>query len=90
MSYTFHDLATDVAKELDISIAAAERAIKATSDVIVKQANMGEAVKIPQFGVFKVAHRAAKTARNPQTGEPVNVPAKSILTFKAAKSLRDL
>ena len=50
---------------------------------------VGEPVKIPGFGQFKVRDRAARMARNPATGEQVKVPAKRVFKFLAAKALKD-
>ena len=49
----------------------------------------GEKVSIPGFGTFEVADRAARKARNPQTGEEIDVPASKAPKFKAAKALKD-
>lgn len=48
-----------------------------------------EKVSIPGFGTFEVADRAARKARNPQTGEEIDVPASKAPKFKAAKALKD-
>ena len=45
----------------------------------------GQKLIIRGFGTFEVKHKAARTARNVQTGMPVEVPARDVLTFKAAK-----
>lgn len=50
---------------------------------------VGEAVKIPGFGQFKVRDRAARMARNPATGEQVKVPAKRVFKFLPAKALKE-
>ncbi len=49
----------------------------------------GENVELYGFGKFKLSERKAYTARNPQTGAPVEVPAKKVVTFKPAKRLKD-
>jgi len=46
----------------------------------------GDSLVIKGFGTFKRKHVAAKTARNPQTGGTVNVPARSVLRFTASKA----
>jgi DNA-binding protein HU-beta len=46
-------------------------------------------VQLTPFGQFKIRDRAARVARNPQTGEPVNVPAKRVLKFIAGRSLKE-
>ena len=45
---------------------------------------------LPGLGVLRVRTRAARVARNPRTGEPVNVPRKKVVRFRAYKDLRDL
>ncbi len=55
----------------------------------VKQALAhGQNIEIRGFGTFKVRHRKARLARNPRTGEPVTVPARSAPVFKPSKHLR--
>jgi len=49
----------------------------------------GEEVSVAGFGIFAVKDRAARVARNPKTGEPVNVPAKRVPKFKPAKALKE-
>ena len=49
----------------------------------------GEAVKLTGFGSFEVKRRAARTGRNPQTKETVEIPAQTIPVFKAGKGLKD-
>lgn len=47
----------------------------------------GDKVQIAGFGTFSVKERQARTGRNPQTGETINIPAKKVAKFKAAKDL---
>ena len=49
----------------------------------------GEGIEIRGFGTFKVRHRKARTARNPKTGEPVEVPARAAPVFQPSVFLRD-
>ncbi len=49
----------------------------------------GEEVRITDFGTFKQAERAARTGRNPKTGEKIEIPAKKTITFKVAKVLKE-
>ncbi len=50
----------------------------------------GENIEIRGFGCFKVLHRAARKARNPRTGEPVDVPHRTVAVFKPSKELKRL
>ena len=58
-------------------------------DTIKNTLASGEKVAIAGFGSFEVAERAARTARNPRTGEEIAVPASKAPKFKAGKALKD-
>ena len=58
------------------------------SHIIKSLANGGE-VRLNGFGSFKVSHRAARTARNPQTGAPIKVAARKVARFSPAKVMKD-
>lgn len=49
----------------------------------------GKGVSIPDIGKFEIKQKEARTARNPRTGETVEVPAKNALKFKASKVLKE-
>jgi integration host factor beta subunit len=49
----------------------------------------GETVEIRGFGTFRIKQRAARRARNPRTGDPVDIPAKYVPTFKPSRELKD-
>lgn len=73
------DLAkNDVARALDALLGTMTDALKA-----------GEKVTLTGFGSFEVRQRAARTGRNPQTGESMAVPASKAPAFKAGKALKD-
>jgi nucleoid DNA-binding protein len=59
--------------------------VKEAADLIARECEAGERVILRGFGTFKQVTRAARTARNPATGESVDVPAKDVLHFKASK-----
>ena len=69
--------------------AGAEKVVDVLIDSIISTLNKGEDVSIAGLGIFTVKERAARTARNPRTGETVQVPAMSVPKFKAAKALKD-
>ena len=58
-------------------------------DKITEVLKSGDKVALTPFGQFRIRDRAARVARNPQTGEPVNVPAKRVLKFTAGRTLKD-
>lgn len=71
------------------SKAQAERAVDGVIDAIVKALKDGGEVSIAGLGIFATKQRAARTARNPKTGDPVQVPAMRVPKFRAAKALKD-
>lgn len=83
------DLIDAMAASSDLSKAAAGRALDAMTDAITKALQDGDQVALVGFGTFSVKDRAARTGRNPQTGEPIQIAAAKIPGFKAGKSLKD-
>lgn len=83
------ELVEAIAGSADISKAAAGRALDAITDSIASALKEGDQVALVGFGTFLVKDRAARTGRNPQTGEPINIPAAKIPSFKAGKALKD-
>jgi DNA-binding protein HU-beta len=69
--------------------AQAEKAVDIMLDAIVSSLKKGEEVSIAGLGIFSTKTRAARTARNPRTGESVQVPAMRVPKFRAAKALKD-
>ena len=67
----------------------AEQVVDTVFDSIVKSLKKGDEVSIAGLGIFSVKARAARQARNPRTGEAVNVPAMNVPKFRAAKALKD-
>ena len=67
----------------------AERAVETVISCIVEQLKDGNEVSIAGLGIFSAKMRNARTARNPRTGEPIEVPAMRVPKFRAAKALKD-
>lgn len=67
----------------------AERAVESVFDTIAGSLVKGDDVSVAGFGIFSAKMRAARTARNPRTGEPIDVPAMRVPKFKAGKALKD-
>jgi DNA-binding protein HU-beta len=83
------DIAEKVQGVLGGTKADAERAMECVIDTIVKALKSGDEVSVAGLGIFKTKMRAARTARNPRTGETVNVPAMRVPKFQAAKALKE-
>jgi len=83
------ELIDHVAASADLSKAAAGAAVEAVISGVSGALSNGDSVSLVGFGTFSVSDRAARTARNPRTGEPINVPASKAPKFKAGKALKD-
>lgn len=83
------DLVNHVAESAGLSKAAAANAVEAVLGGVSSTLASGNSVSLVGFGTFSVADRAARTARNPRTGETINVPASKAPKFKAGKALKD-
>ena len=66
-----------------------EAALDAFVAVIGDALKSGDKVQLVGFGAFEVKERAARTARNPKTNEPVAIPASRLPTFKPGKALKE-
>jgi len=71
------------------SKADADRAVSGVFDKITETLKGGGEVSIAGFGIFSVKDRAARQARNPRTGELVNVPATRVAKFRPSKALKE-
>jgi DNA-binding protein HU-beta len=83
------EIADKVHGVLGTTKADAERAVETMIDSIVGALKQGEEVSIAGLGIFKTKMRAARTARNPRTGETVQVPSMRVPKFQAAKALKE-
>jgi DNA-binding protein HU-beta len=83
------ELIDAVAEGADISKAAATRAVDTMFDSITNTLKSGSQVTLVGFGTFTVKDRAARTGRNPRTGEPIQIAASKVPGFKAGKALKD-
>ncbi|MGH1469899.1 MAG: HU family DNA-binding protein [Cellvibrionaceae bacterium] len=83
------ELIEAIATSADIPKAAAGRALDAMVDSVAESLKQGDQVVLVGFGTFSVKDRAARTGRNPQTGQPIQIAAARIPSFKAGKALKD-
>ncbi|MDT8376615.1 MAG: HU family DNA-binding protein [Mariprofundaceae bacterium] len=83
------ELIDHVAANADLSKAAAGAAVEAVLSGVTGALRNGGSVSLVGFGTFSVANRAARTARNPRTGEAIQVAASRAPKFKAGKALKD-
>ena len=83
------ELIDAMAEAADIPKAAAGRALDGLMDAITVALKDGDAVSLIGFGTFAVKERAARSGRNPRTGETIEIGASKIPSFKAGKALKD-
>ncbi|GAB6076013.1 HU family DNA-binding protein [Desulfurobacterium crinifex] len=86
---TKSDLVAAIAEKAGIRKKDAEAALNAFIDVVTEALAKEEKVEIRGFGTFLMKERAPRVARNPRTGEKVEVPAKLSPAFKPGKDLKD-
>ncbi len=78
-----------IAKSAGLSKASAGDALDATLTAIRTTLKKGQSVTLVGFGTFKVGKRAARTGRNPRTGEAIKIRAAKVPKFSAGKALKD-
>lgn len=83
------ELIDSIAASADISKAAAGRAVDATIEAVKKAMKKGDMVTLVGFGTFYIGKRAARTGRNPRTGEAIKIKAAKVPKFRAGKGLKD-
>lgn len=83
------ELVSSVAEKAGITKAQAAAAIDATVETVTEAMSSGDAVAIIGFGTFRVGERAARTGRNPRTGEAMEIPAAKVPKFTPGKALKE-
>lgn len=78
-----------VGSKTNLSKADATEAVEAVFKGIQQTLKNGDSVTLVGFGTFSVSERAARTGRNPRTGEVITIPASKTPKFKAGKALKD-
>ncbi len=84
------ELIATIAQEAEISKKDADRALAAAINAISKALADGDKIQLVGFGTFEVRERAARTGKNPRTGEVINIAASKVPAFKAGKALKDI
>ena len=84
-----NDLVADVARTTNLSKTDAAKAVESVFESITKSLSKGNEVRLVGFGTFRVGKRAARTGRNPRTGEAIRIKAARVPRFAAGKALKD-
>ncbi|MDY6914827.1 MAG: HU family DNA-binding protein [Candidatus Cloacimonadota bacterium] len=83
------DLINKIAKEAEVTKKAANSALNAVIDGVTDALAKGDKVSLVGFGTFMARERGARTGVNPQTGEKIQIPARTVPVFKAGKKLKE-
>ena len=83
------ELIEHIAKNADISKAAATRALESTIDAVKITLKKDGTVSLVGFGTFAVGTRASRSGRNPRTGETIKIEAAKVPKFRPGKALKD-
>ena len=83
------ELIEHIAKSADISKAAAARSLDAVIDAVTTRWKNNDSVTLVGFGTFSVGERAARSGRNPRTGEVIKIKSAKVPKFRAGKLLKD-
>ncbi|MBS3975712.1 MAG: HU family DNA-binding protein [Syntrophomonadaceae bacterium] len=83
------ELVSSVAEKAEITKKEAEKVVSAVFASVEEALAKGEKVQLVGFGTFEVKERAARTGRNPKTGEEIEIPATRVPSFKPGKSLKE-
>ena len=83
------ELIEHIAKQADISKAAATRALEALIGGVKSTLKKNNSVSIVGFGTFAVNKRAPRTGRNPRTGAAIKIKAAKVPKFRPGKALKD-
>lgn len=78
-----------IATAADISKASAQRALDSVIDAVQATLQQQGTVTLVGFGTFSVGQRAARTGRNPRTGEEIKIESSRVPKFKPGKALKD-
>lgn len=82
-------LIKNIAASANLTQAQATAALQAFETSIIDELANGGEVALTGFGNFKVTERAARTGRNPKTGESLEIAASKVPSFKAGKALKE-
>lgn len=83
------ELISAMSEKSDLSKKDVAAAVEAFVEVVTEELKKGEKIQLVGFGTFEVSKRAARTGRNPQTKETIEIPASNAPKFKAGKALKD-
>ena len=84
------ELISAMSEKSELTKVDTEKALRAFIDTVTEELKNGGKVQLVGFGTFETSERAARTGRNPQTGETIEIKASTSPKFKASKALKDI
>ena len=87
---TKQDLVYRISERIGQKKVVTKQIIQSFIDEIVRELERGNRLEFREFGVFELKERAARKARNPQTGDSVYVPAKKVVHFKPGRKMKEV
>ncbi len=86
---TKSELVNNLASSSGVTKRQVEQILDAVVENVVKTVRKGDSLKIPGLGIFRLRRLRARIGRNPQTGEPLKIPARKKVGFTVAKSFKE-
>lgn len=86
---TKKEIVKTISEEIGLTQLKTKEIVQKTFDAIVETLVEDGRIELRNFGVFEVKQRAARKARNPRTGQRVDVPEKFVVTFKPGKEMEE-
>lgn len=83
------DVVNEVAAQIGKPQKEVDEVLRAFESAVMRQASTGGEIRLTGFGSFKISNRAARTSRNPQTGEPIEVAERNAIRFVPGQLLKD-
>jgi DNA-binding protein HU-beta len=89
MLMTKAQLVAKLAEQGGVGRKQADQLLDSLVDTVVRTVKKGESVKIPRLGIFRLRRLKPRIGRNPQTGEPIKIPARRKVGFSVAKTFKE-
>lgn len=83
------EFVSELAKRTDLSVNKSNEVLKEVESIIKEELQRGGEINLTGFMSFRTGVRAARTGRNPQTGETINIPEAKVVKIKAGKTLKE-
>lgn len=86
---TKKEIVKQISEEMGLTQLKTKEIVQRTFDAIIETLLREKRIELRNFGVFEVKQRKARRARNPKTGDPVDVEPKNVVTFKPGKEMEE-